>query len=622
MIRTFNRKSNKIFIAVILSTVTLTSCQVYKPKYATDTSKENISTVIKKDLSTTTSLSNTESNASNTQNVSSNSSSSSNSNSNTLSTNVETGTLSNINAAENVAIVEAAIMKDNTSSLSNTLNTSNTANTSNTSNTSNSVNPMSLDTNSVSINNLSNEEMNELIKSTLKEEILNNEIRNKKEAEKWKDKILPGITIGGIDVSGLTKEEAKEKVNTEILESLYEKELKYSVDGVKQTLTYGEMEVELKEDIYTNALSYGKDLGQNELLSLVKKGVQVDIKPEFTYNKTYINELADKYAARVRNDSLSKSVEYNDGEVTIKSDAKEKVLNKEEFLKFVKDNINTTIESTEEKAISIKTQKPSLKESDLKTITTEITSYSTDYSWSPDNRRHNVELAAKNLDNTLVMPGAEFSFNRMVGPQTKEYGFADSLVYVGNKTVYEPGGGVCQVSTTLYNSLLNIGIDPTERTNHGMTIAYAPLGMDATVAEPYLDFKFRNTLKHPILIKTYYDGVNLTFSIYGEENDLNGYTYKYETEVLNKTPYKTEIVEDPELPLGYEKTETTPYDGFEVKVYKITYKDGKEIKKDLYGNDKYTVVNEIIRRGTGDPNVKTVPVETTPDTSVPPGADD
>jgi len=209
------------------------------------------------------------------------------------------------------------------------------------------------------------------------------------------------------------------------------------------------------------------------------------------------------------------------------------------------------------------------------------------------------------------MPGAEFSFNRVVGPQTKANGFKDSLVYLGSKMVEEPGGGVCQVSTTLYNSLLLAGIDPTMRSNHGMVISYAPMGLDATVAEPVLDFKFRNIFDKPILIKTEFNGSELTFIVLGSEDAMKGYSYSYDTEVVNHIPWKSETIEDPEYPRGYAKTETTPFDGYEVKVFKTTYKDGNEVKKELYHEDKYSVVNEVTRIGTGDPSEKTWPDENT-----------
>lgn len=561
------KKFKNNFIIVIPTVFLLSSCNVYSPKYTDEGKGQAIS-------STVVSLKDTN---------------------NTTSTSIKIDSDTLI-ASENKGLV-ATTGGTGEGENSNSQSSSNTSNT-----VAIAIDPV--------INKLSDDELKKILVDRQREEQELVKKRKEEKAEELKEKFLNGVSIGGIDLSSLTLDEAKEKIDSELMEALYSKEINYTVDGVKQSVTYGEIEAHIKDEIFDKAFNYGKDLGLDEFLALAEKGANKDFKAEFAFNEDYVKDLGERYYQRVRNDSLSKAISFEDEKVTINEKAMEKVMDKEAFFNYIKDNVNTDPESTDNKDIEIKKQKISLKESDLSKIDTELTSFSTDYSWSPENRRINIELAAKNIDNTLLMPGAEFSFNRTVGPQTKENGFKDSLVYVGNKTIYEPGGGICQVSTTLYNSILNLGIDPTERVNHGMTISYVPLGMDATVAEPYLDFKFKNTLKNPILIKTYYDGVNLTFSIYGHEGDLNGYSYKYESEVLNKTPYKTEIVEDPELPVGYEKVETTPYDGFEVKVYKYTYKDGKEVSKELYGEDKYNVVNEIIRRGTGDPNVKTWPEET------------
>jgi vancomycin resistance protein YoaR len=134
---------------------------------------------------------------------------------------------------------------------------------------------------------------------------------------------------------------------------------------------------------------------------------------------------------------------------------------------------------------------------------------------SSSNRIHNVHLMADFIDGTVIEPGDDFSFNDVVGERTAERGFLEGQEIIGSLVLPSIGGGVCQTATTLFNDAFELGLPILERTNHNLYLSHYPIGRDATVSWGGPDFKFRNDLKHGLLIKTSYTDSTLTFTFYG-----------------------------------------------------------------------------------------------------------
>src|SRR4051794_5924469 len=148
-------------------------------------------------------------------------------------------------------------------------------------------------------------------------------------------------------------------------------------------------------------------------------------------------------------------------------------------------------------------------------IRQKLVAFTTQMGESSSNRIHNVHLMADYIDGTLIQPGETFSFNDVVGPRTSERGFLEGQMIIGSLVLPSIGGGVCQTATTLFNDAFELGLPILERTNHNLYLAHYPLGRDATVSWGGPDFKFRNDLKHGLLIKTTYTDQTLTFTFYG-----------------------------------------------------------------------------------------------------------
>src|SRR5207253_10160707 len=144
-----------------------------------------------------------------------------------------------------------------------------------------------------------------------------------------------------------------------------------------------------------------------------------------------------------------------------------------------------------------------------------LVSYTTEMGPSSSNRIHNVHLMADFIDGTIIRPGEVFSFNQVVGPRTAERGFLEGQEIIGSLVLPSIGGGVCQTATTLFNDAFETGLHVLERHNHNLYLSHYPLGRDATVSWGGPDLKFRNDLRHAILIKSSYTDATLTFAFYG-----------------------------------------------------------------------------------------------------------
>lgn len=197
--------------------------------------------------------------------------------------------------------------------------------------------------------------------------------------------------------------------------------------------------------------------------------------------------------------------------------------------------------------------------------------YTTYFSQLP-NRSSNIEKAARSIDAWVIQPGESFSFNQATGLRTKENGYLDAPVFMDGKLVPDAGGGVCQVSTTLFNSVMLAGLQVTQRTCHFGPVAYAPIGRDATVADHYLDFCFRNNLSHPIYVCAVYAPGQITTYILGNEADVPASVSI--TETANKTlPHKTVLKADPAQ--KEDKKVEEGNDGYDVTIaQRVVRKDG------------------------------------------------
>ncbi|MGE5329996.1 MAG: VanW family protein [Deltaproteobacteria bacterium] len=227
----------------------------------------------------------------------------------------------------------------------------------------------------------------------------------------------------------------------------------------------------------------------------------------------------------------------------------------------------------------------------------ELAAFTTRYSRADKDRSSNVALAASKINGIIVGSGGVFSYNTVVGKRTIEEGFKKAHVYAGGKIVDGLGGGICQVSTTLYNTVLFAGLEIVERRNHNMLVGYVPPGRDATVSYGSIDFRFKNNFSTPIKIVSGTSEGKLSIKIMGV-NEHKGRTIELETEILKSYYLPEKVIEDPGKPAGYYKVEQKGMKYCKANTYKIIKQDGKLVSRTLISTNRYNPLQKIIIKGT------------------------
>ncbi|MGI6712956.1 MAG: VanW family protein [Bacillota bacterium] len=222
-----------------------------------------------------------------------------------------------------------------------------------------------------------------------------------------------------------------------------------------------------------------------------------------------------------------------------------------------------------------------------------IATFETKFNSGNKSRSFNIKKAAQALDKTVIMPNQVFSFNKIVGPRTKEAGYKEALVIENNRFIPGVGGGVCQVSTALYNAALRANLAIIERHPHSLPVSYVPAGLDATVSYNTIDLKFINSYPNPILLHTKYQPGKLTILIFGKKESVP--KVKITRRVIKYYSPETEIIQDPIVPPGVTLIEEKGRRGMEVEVKREIIINGKVFSQEILTLDKYKAQNSIVK---------------------------
>ncbi|MBQ9298200.1 MAG: VanW family protein [Clostridia bacterium] len=259
---------------------------------------------------------------------------------------------------------------------------------------------------------------------------------------------------------------------------------------------------------------------------------------------------------------------------------------------------NMLTSPAEEYTIALKYTEPetTTNEIGLEAFPDLLSSFSTKYDASNKNRSTNLKLASDKINGTILLPGEEFSYNKVVGERTISAGFKEAHIFSGGKVVDGLGGGICQIATTLYDTVLYANLEVTERRNHGLPAGYVKNGLDATVSYGSIDFKFVNSRKYPIKIVSQVKNGIAKMEIYGVKEEVE-YEVRLEPIVLNYVPYKTEYITDNSLAPGEQKVQQSGASGCQTVTYKYLLLNGKVISKTELSRDTYRAINKIVRVG-------------------------
>lgn len=479
------------------------------------------------------------------------------------------------------------------------------------------------------------------------------------------NKIISGVSIKGIDISGLTKEEAFDKVTgiaNEKLTTPFDLLHNNSVTTIIPEQLGASFDIETSID---TAYKIGREgnIFENNFKILSAYIFKVNIIPSFTFNEEAINSLITETQANLP-DKLVEPNYYIDGSnlviskgidgividsevlklkivtninnftdknenieipvVNIKAkdidiehiyaevhkEAKDAYYTKEPFTVYphvdgvdfrisMDEAKNLLLEDKESYTIPLKITVPSVTINNIgsEAFPDLLATYSSSFSAKNVNRTTNIKLASNKINGIVLMPGEIFSYNITVGKRTAAAGFKSAAVYSGGQVTTGIGGGICQVSSTLYNSVLLSNLEIVERYNHGFNPGYVPAGRDATVSWGGPDFKFKNNRKYPIKIVSTVSGGTITTKIFGIKEE-NEYEVEIESYITSYIQYKTIEQKDGTLNVGQTKVLESGSNGCKAVCYRILKQNGTVISKTLLSNDTYNPHNRIVAIGT------------------------
>jgi len=269
------------------------------------------------------------------------------------------------------------------------------------------------------------------------------------------------------------------------------------------------------------------------------------------------------------------------------------------------DALAEELDNTEniERILPVELIKPEITAEDVKTALFRdiLCAKNTQFSVSDENnknRAENIKIAVSKINGKILAPGEVFSFNETVGPRTEDGGYQVAHTYVKGKIVDGIGGGICQVSSTLYNAVLFSDLEVVERRNHMFTVGYVPKGTDATVSYGDVDFKFRNSTAWPLKIEAWVTKNNkVYFSLIGT-NEFPGKTVEISPKTIKTNEFKTVYVDDPTIPEGKTEVKQKGMTGYVIDTYKIVKQDGKVVSESKLHTSVYKALDQEVIRGT------------------------
>lgn len=407
--------------------------------------------------------------------------------------------------------------------------------------------------------------------------------------------VKPGVYADSINLSGLTEDEAKAAIEAYV-ENLRSVEITLlAADNHEVAITAGDLGVAWSNrEIVGEALELGTHGNviqrYKALKDLEHENYVFDI--ELQFDVEAINNILTEQCVKYNQEAINVGLKRENGAFTI-------VEGQTGYLLDVETSIDTIYNYMAEEwnheactiPLDIIVDEPKGSKEELSAVTDVLGGFTTSYSTSGPSRRANVENGCRLINGITLYPGEEFSTYDTVSPFTERNGYYMAGSYLNGKVVDSLGGGICQVSTTLYNAVLLAELEVTERHNHSMIVSYVDPSADAAIAESSgKDFKFVNNTDYPIYIEGYTENKRITFNIYGKETRDAGHKVRYESEVLEViNPPADQIYADAGQPLGYIVTESA-HIGYKARLWKVVTENGVEVSREKVNSSSYKMV--------------------------------
>lgn len=428
-------------------------------------------------------------------------------------------------------------------------------------------------------------------------------------AEENKNTVIPSkVYIGDVAVGGMTAEEAKQAV-IENVDGKLQAVITLKAGETEKTVTAKELGVEwVNTNVAEEAALIGKVGNLIQRYKDMKDLENEDKIFEVEYSADYdkVSAWLEANTAEMNQDAVNHGLKREDGafviiegqegiEVDVKASA-------EAIVSYFDNEWEETDGSV---ALAANIVEPEGKREDLEAIQDVLGAFSTYFGDSAAGRITNVKHATSLIDGTVLYPGEEFSVYDAIAPLNAENGYELAGAYENGTTVESYGGGVCQVSTTLYNAVIRAELQITERFNHSMLVSYVKPSMDAAIAGTYKNLRFVNPYDKPIYIEGYTNGGTLYFNIFGDETRPANREVRFESETVseeNPTP-KFETTADP---IGVVTRTQKAHIGNSARLWKVVLVDGVEQSREVFNTSKYNASPDIYTVGTASANADAV----------------
>lgn len=427
---------------------------------------------------------------------------------------------------------------------------------------------------------------------------------------KKENTIESGIYVGDIDLSGMTASEAKREVAT-FVSTLEDAQITLVAVGDQTVVVTGaELGVTWKnQDVVDLAVGVGKQgnaVQRYKALADLKKNNLV-YPLDLGFNEESIQNVLEEQCSVYDIHAMNATMKRVDGEFQVEEGTAGKIIDieasKGKIISYMENEWTYGNASID---LIVKVEEPRGDVASLSKLTDVLGTYTTAYKSSGSARCTNVATGCSHLDGITLYPGEQLSVLSEITPFSVANGYQMAGSYLNGQVVDSLGGGICQVSTTLYNAVLLAELQVDERSNHSMIVNYVDPSADAAIAESSgKDFKFTNNLENPI----YIEGVTspnktITFTIYGIETRPENRTVEYQSEILETNVPPTEaIIQNGGLPIGYVSVQSV-HVGYKARLWKIVKEDGVEVSREQVNSSNYKAVPRTATVGTAtaDPN--------------------
>ena len=411
------------------------------------------------------------------------------------------------------------------------------------------------------------------------------------------------ISIGGTDVSGMSLDEANAVVQQYVDQ----------YQDVTFTLTADDKSIEAdgddiglcakNADVTERALYYGKEgnlierfKANADMQAGKEKNFAISLTSDTATVEAFLNENKSDLVTEAVDNTVKRvygKFEYVEGSEGVALMTGKSAVKIADFISTDWDGKDASIELLTEK------DEPRGTKEELESIQDVLGSYHTDFGTVVNGRTNNIKTGASKLDGLVVYPGETVSVSEAIGPTTAENGYYPAGSYENGTTVETYGGGICQVSTTLYNAVIRAELEIVTRAAHSMIVSYVEPSMDAAIADGIKDLQFKNNQETPIYIEGYTSGGIIYFNIYGKETRPSNRRVDFVSEVTSQTEPEKEYVAVGDQPVGYIETTTKPHIGYTARLWKIVYENDVEVSRKVFNNSKYNPSKEVISVGVG-----------------------